>query len=106
IPIIPYSKQLIGLYGELGIVDRWLTLSADATLFRFNRLEDQGSTRGLGDLRIGAWTGLIESPLRLSAGFLVGIPTGDASPRPGASSADPEAQLIARSLPTGDGEWD
>ena len=51
----------------------------------------------------GLWSGLVTRPLRLSAAFLIGIPSGDPAPL---STADDEAALIARSLPTGDGEVD
>jgi hypothetical protein len=105
ISIVPYSQQTVGVYGEVGVIDRWLTLSADATLYRFARLQQQGSTRGFGDLRLGAWSGLSTSPIRLALGVFAGIPTGDSAPDAGAS-ADEEARSIARSLPTGDGEWD
>jgi len=97
-----YGQQTLSLYGEVGIIDRWLTASIDATLFRRAALADQGHTSGMGDLRLGLWTGLLTSPIRLSAGVLVGVPSGD--PRPEAGDAD--AQLIANSLPTGDGEID
>ncbi|MEL7372497.1 MAG: hypothetical protein AAFN74_26470, partial [Myxococcota bacterium] len=33
-----YSQTIVGLYSELGIIDRWLTLSLNAELFRRNSL--------------------------------------------------------------------
>jgi hypothetical protein len=104
VPIPPYEQHQLGFYGEVGLVSRWLTATVEGTLYRKNRLVGQGATDGFGDVRLGAWSGLVTQPVRLALGITVGIPTGD--PRPSAPSADPEAQLIARSLPTGDGEVD
>jgi hypothetical protein len=104
IPIRPYTQHVVGLYGELGLVSRWLTAAVEGTLYRRNDLIDQGYTEGVGDFRVGLWTGIVTSPIHLSLGLTLGIPAGDRSPRvPG---GDAEAQVIARSLPTGDGEWD
>jgi hypothetical protein len=105
VPIIPYTQHSVGLYGEVGIVSRWLTAVLDAQVYRRNVLQDQGLTEGLSDVRVGFWTGLLTSPVRLSLGLLFGLPTGDSGPkaRPG---ADSDAQITARSLPTGDGEFD
>lgn len=100
-----YSQSALGLYAEAGLIDRWLMLSLDGELFRQNTLEGQGETTGLGDLRVGAWTGLVEAgAFRLSAGLLVGLPTGDDQPQ--ADGDDPSADDIATLLPTGDGEID
>jgi len=105
VPIVPYQQHLWTFYTEIGLVNRWLTLTTEGTLFRHNAIAEMGRTYGLGDWRVGAWTGLVTKPIRLAFGLTLGIPAGD--PRPGAGAAgDPEAQLIARSLPTGDGEWD
>jgi len=98
-----YRQHSLGLYGEVGILDRWLTGVVDATLYRRSSLEGQGYVHGLGDLRLGLRSGLLVEPLRLTAGVLVGIPTGDARPQ---ASGDAGADLIAASLPTGDGEPD
>lgn len=104
IAIRPYSQQTVSAYAEAGVISRWLTLVFDGQLYRRNTLEGQGATDGLSDLRIGAWTGLVVAPVRLSLGLLVGLPTGDSRPRGPAS--DPDAQEIANVLPTGDGEVD
>lgn len=64
-----------------------------------------GATQGVGDLRLGLWSGLVTAPFRLTAGLLVGVPLGDSMPSAGAG-ADPDAELIANSQPTGDGEVD
>lgn len=120
-----YEQHALGLYGEVGLLSRWLTATVEGQLYRRNVSTGQGFTEGLGDLRVGAWTGLITAPVRLSVGFLLGVPTGDPLPSPG-----PEAEarcrqaneqagkglpydlracdpvLTANSLPTGDGEWD
>jgi len=100
-----YRQTSVGLYAEYGVVDRWLTLTANAELYRRNALDDQGATQGLGDFRLGLWSGLVTAPFRVTAGLLVGLPTGDSQPSAGAG-ADSDAELIANSLPTGDGEWD
>jgi len=97
-----YTQHSAGLYVEVGVLDRWLTVVLDSTLYRRASLADQGYAEGLGDLRLGFWSGLLRSPFHLSAGLMIGVPTGD--PRPSAPS--PAAQLVANSLPTGDGELD
>lgn len=102
-PINDYRQTSLSLYSELGLIDRYLTLSLEGELFRRNELVSQGATEGLGDLRVGLWTGLVVAPFRLSVGARVGLPTGDADPSAG---ADAEATAIARTLPTGDGEFD
>lgn len=105
IPIRPYSQQTVDLYSEVGIVDRWLTATLGGTLYRRNGLKDQGATHGMGDVRFGLWSGLLQNPLHLAIGFTLGAPSGDAMPN-APDPTDIEAQGIARSLPTGDGEWD
>lgn len=100
-----YVQHVLGLYSEVGLVDRWLTLSLEGELFRANSLKNQGSVRGIGDLRAGLWTGLLVAPFRLAAGVLVGLPTGDESPSAG-PNADAVERAVIRSLPTGDGEFD
>lgn len=103
--IAPFEQHGVQLYGELGLINRWLTASFEGQIFRWAQLTGQGATNGLGDLRIGFWTGLVEKPVRLSAAVLFGIPSGDPFPTAG-DGATPEQELIARSLPTGDGEAD
>lgn len=98
-----YEQHALQAYAELGLVERYLTMSFESQLFRYNTLVNQGATYGLGDMRLGFWSGLVTKPLRLSAAFLIGVPSGDPAPL---ASGDDEAQLIARSLPTGDGEVD
>jgi hypothetical protein len=105
IEIVPYRQTTISFYGELGIVDRWLTAVLVSELYRQNELEGRGRTAGLGDMRLGLFSGILVQPFRLSAGLVVGVPTGDSSPQAG-DEADAEARLIAASLPTGDGELD
>lgn len=98
-----YEQHALQTYAEVGLVDRYVTASFESQLFRYNTLRDQGATYGLGDMRLGFFSGLLTQPLRLTAAFLLGIPSGDPAP---ITAADDEAQLIARSLPTGDGEVD
>ncbi len=100
-----YAQTSVGLYGEVGLIDRWLTLSLDGELYRHNELEDQGATQGIGDLRVGAWSGVVVAPIRVTVGATVKLPTGDPSPdAEGVDAVDrPGARLIARSLPTGEG---
>jgi hypothetical protein len=98
-----YEQHALQAYAEVGLIDRYLTASFESQLLRYNTLINQGATYGLGDMRLGFWSGLVTAPVRLSAAFLVGIPSGDPSPFGG---GDDEAALIARSLPTGDGEVD
>jgi hypothetical protein len=105
VAILPYEQHLVGLYGEVGIIDRWLTASVEGTLYRRGMLKDQGYTEGLGDFRVGLWTGIVDAPVRFTFAMLVGLPTGDPAPNAPPGS-DSDAQQIARTLPTGDGEWD
>jgi hypothetical protein len=100
-----YSQIVLSLYGEVGLVDRWLTLMVTSELLRNSRLSEQGATLGLGDTEIGLFSGLIADPVRLTIGVEVGLPTGDHEPT-GGDGADDQADEIARSLPTGDGEFD
>ncbi len=100
-----YEQNAIQLYGEVGLISRWLTLTVEQQILRYSRLIGQGATYGVGDLRMGFWTGIVTQPIRLTAAFLAGVPIGDPSPTAGVG-ADAEAELIARSLPTGDGEAD
>ena len=97
-----YRQHALGFYGELGVVERWLSLSLDGDLFRRSVLVNQGATAGLGDLRLGAYTGLLTAPFRLALGVQLGLPTGDPSP----SAGRVQDEFVARTLPTGDGEWD
>jgi hypothetical protein len=105
VPILPYEQHLWSLYGEVGVISRWLTVTVDGTLYRRSRIVGQGYTEGVGDWRIGVWSGIVDKPVRFTLATLVGIPLGDPAPSAGAG-ADRDAQQIARSLPTGDGEWD
>ncbi len=98
----PYSQLVVASYAEVGLIDRWLTTTVAAEWLRRNQLAEQGRTTGLGDTRIGFWSGLVTEPFRLTVGLWLGIPTGDPQP----SGNSPDTNLIARSLPTGDGEWD
>lgn len=100
-----YTQQTLSAYAEVGVVERWLQLSVQGELYRHNALSEQGATHGLGDLRAGAWTGLVQGRHNLALGVLVGLPTGDERPSAG-PGADLIAEGIARSLPTGDGEVD
>jgi hypothetical protein len=103
IPIRPYRQDVLGVFGEVGAISRWLTFTIDGTIYRRNELLQQGVVDGVGDWRIGAWTGLVTKPVRFSAGMTVGIPFGQAQPTAG-PGADVGAQQIAASLPTGSGD--
>ncbi|MGB3051363.1 MAG: hypothetical protein WBB42_10220 [Polyangiales bacterium] len=100
-----YVQHVLAFYAEAGVIDRWLMLTLAGELFRRNVLTNLGATSGVGDFQLGAWTAIVEKPVRLTAGLLVGLPTGDPSPSAG-PDATPEEEAIARSLPTGDGEVD
>lgn len=63
-----YRQVTMGVYGELGLVDRWLTVSVSAELLRHNSLAEQATAFGLGDARVGLWSGLVTAPLRLTVG--------------------------------------
>lgn len=105
LPIQPYRQHAVEFYGEAGVLERWLMVTAGGELLRRGVLVDQGAVTGVGDLRVGAWTGLVEAPFRLALGLQVGLPTGDPDPDAG-EGADRSAQTIADVLPTGDGEFD
>ncbi|MFN3200596.1 MAG: hypothetical protein ACE366_19510 [Bradymonadia bacterium] len=100
-----YTQSSVNLYAEAGLIDKRLQLTFSGEVFRRNELEGQGATEGTGDLQAGLWVGLLQDgPIKLSAGLVVGLPTGDE--RPDAEGDDPVADDIARLLPTGDGEVD
>jgi len=100
-----YRQHVVGVYGEVGLVSRWLTAQISSEAFRYEGLDDQGSTYGMGDARIGLFSGLLVAPFHLSAGLVLGLPLGDDRPTAGAGG-DAGAQEIAATLPTGDGEFD
>ncbi|MBI5836853.1 MAG: hypothetical protein HZB25_06390 [Candidatus Eisenbacteria bacterium] len=95
-----YSQQVVAIYGELGVVDRWLTLVADWQALRAVRQEGLGSEAGVGDLRLGATTGLVRGPLVVSASVIAGLPIGD--PAPASSPGHPGSGL---NLQTGSGDF-
>ncbi len=102
IPIAAFEQHSLNFYGEVGLLSRWLTATLEGVLLRYNSLEDRGATYGLGDFRIGMWTGLLTKPLHLSLGVTFGLPLGDSSPK----GKDADSNQIARILPTSDGEFD
>jgi hypothetical protein len=104
VPIRPYEQQLASFYGEVGVISRWLTVAVDGVAYRHNELIGQGYTQGVGDWRVGAWSGLVIRPFRLAVATTVGIPFGDAHPSAGPYGTVAQRQL-ANSLPTGDGEY-
>ncbi|MCA9667083.1 MAG: hypothetical protein KC503_15905 [Myxococcales bacterium] len=97
-----FTQNVLALYGEVGIISRWLTATVNATLLRHAKLDLQGSTLGLGDITLGFWSGLLTGPIRLSAGIAFGLPTGDPAP----TADNPTDAGVAAVLPTGDGEFD
>lgn len=97
-----YTQHTLGVYAEVGVIDRWLTLVLDWTALRANVLANQGRVLGVSDMRIGAWTGVVTKPLRFSIGLFVGIPSGASKPK----GYDPATNAIAATLPLGDGETD
>lgn len=110
-----YRQHTVDLFAELGVVDRWLTLSLEGTVYRANTLDGYGSSQGVGDLRVGAWSGLVDAEgFRLAAGVLFGINSGDDSNSvarplppgfpPGLVETLPPQ--IPAQLPNGDGEFD
>jgi hypothetical protein len=104
VPIRPYEQDVVTFYGEVGVVSRWLTVVVDGVPYRRNELVGQGRTDGVGDWRVGAWSGIVTRPFRLALATTVGIPFGDAHPSAGANAAVADQQ-VASSLPTGDGTW-
>jgi len=113
-----YRQHTIGLYGEFGLIDRFLTGVIDSTLYRQSGLATRGYTQGMGDLRLGLWSAVPlnmlfptarlvtpSGPLHLAVGIVQGLPTGDAQPSVSSEATDGAAE-IAAVLPTGDGEWD
>jgi hypothetical protein len=101
-----YEQHVVYFYGELGIIDRLLTLSVDAQTFRFAEYQNLGSTSGLGDFRVGLWTGMLDKPVRFSFGLLLGIPSGNPDPSRNQPGLSAEERSVQRLLPTGDGEVD
>lgn len=99
------EQTILSAYAEVGVIERWLMVSLSADLLRRNVLPEQGATTGFGDLRVGVWSEVIQTPaLRVLGGVQVGLPTGDADPSSGEGNGVND--LVARTLPTGDGEFD
>ncbi|MEM1023723.1 MAG: hypothetical protein AAF627_15200 [Myxococcota bacterium] len=103
----------VQLYGELGLIDRWLMLTLEGELFRRNAITNQGAgfggaASGLGDLRIGAFTTLLQGPINILGSVKFGLPTGDARPETGLPDNDENfnLNLAIDQLPTGDEEFD
>ena len=93
-PIAPYAQNLWGIYGELGLVDRWLTATVESTLLRDNAQSGEHTT-GMGDWRFGAWSGVVTRPVRLAVGATVTVPLGTPTPR----------DVQPGRLPLGSGEY-
>lgn len=100
-----YRQTSVTAYAEVGVVERWLMVTAGGEVYRRNTWERHARTEGMGDLRLGAYTGLLQGRMNLSAGLEVGVPTGDGAPMY-AIPPDDEAIGQALALPTGDGEVD
>ncbi len=100
-----YRQTSVTAYAEVGVIERWLMLTAGGEVYRNNTWERHARTVGMGDLRLGAYTGLLQGRVNLSAGLEVGLPTGDGAPMY-AIPPDDEAIGQALVLPTGDGEVD
>jgi len=79
-PIPRYEQNAWGLYGELGLISRWLTATVESTLVRDNDQSDAHTT-GIGDWRFGAWSGVVVRPVRLALGATVTVPLGSPTPR-------------------------
>ncbi|HJZ87038.1 MAG TPA: hypothetical protein VKN99_17820 [Polyangia bacterium] len=82
-----YTQQTLGLYAEIGLQERWLTALCDWQLVRSASLSDGPSAAGVGDLRLGAASGLLVAPFRLTATLLLGLPVGDPAPGVGGDLA-------------------
>src|SRR6185369_15173262 len=76
-PIPRYEQNAWGLYGELGLISRWLTATVESTLVRDNAQSDAHTT-GIGDWRFGAWSGVVVRPV---LGATVTVPLGSPTPR-------------------------
>lgn len=99
----PYTQQIVSFWGKVGVVPRWLMVTAQGDIFRHNDIETRGTTRGVGDMQLGFWSGLLDEPFRISAGMEFGFPTGDAD---AGLEADQSTGSARQPLPNGDGEFD
>jgi hypothetical protein len=79
-PIRRYEQNAWSVYGELGLVSRWLTATVESTLVRDN-VQAGDHTTGIGDARFGAWSGVVTRPVRLALGATVTVPLGSPTPR-------------------------
>jgi hypothetical protein len=79
-PIARYEQNAWNLYGEVGLISRWLTATIESTLVRDN-VQSDAHTTGIGDWRLGAWSGLVTRPVRLAVGATVTVPLADPTPR-------------------------
>jgi hypothetical protein len=78
-PIDRYEQNAWTVYGEVGLVSRWLTATVEAGLLRDN-VQDGVHTTGIADWRVGAWCGVLTSPLRVSLGATATLPFGSPTP--------------------------
>ncbi|MCA9666817.1 MAG: hypothetical protein KC503_14555 [Myxococcales bacterium] len=99
-----FTQNQLSTYIELGVIDRWLMMVIDGTLWRHASIEGAGDNGGLGDLRIGFWSNVVRWPLNVSLGVMAGVPTGEARRLSrGLTGAE---GVVSRTLRTGDGEGD
>jgi hypothetical protein len=94
LPIVRYEQHAWTAYGEVGVVSRWLTATVESTLVR-NASQGDAHAIGMGDWRLGAWTGVVERPVRLSLGATATMPIGSPTPR----------DVQPGGLPLGSGEF-
>lgn len=98
------AQNQIATYLELGVIDRWLMLVVQATLWRHASIAGAGDNSGLGDMRVGFFSNVLRWPFNVSLGVLAGVPTGEA--RRTSRGEAGSAGVVARTLRTGDGEGD
>lgn len=101
-----YTQHVWATYVEMGLISRWLMVSLEASLYRWQGLDGVGHTDGPGDSRIGLWTGLVRKPFNFTLGVILGNPSGNPKPAGGGVPPGVAGDRIARILPTGDGEYD
>jgi hypothetical protein len=78
-PILTYEQNAWNLYGELGLVSRWLTATVESTLVRDNAQGGEHTT-GMGDWRFGVWSGVLVHPVHLAVGATLTAPLGSPTP--------------------------
>jgi len=100
IETVRFRQQVVGLYAEYGLTDRWEAM-LNTPVYRRAAYTTATPSQGFGDMQMGVRYGVLRGKWPLAVGVVVEAPTGNAEAR-GRNRQDPRLSIA---LPTGDGEW-